>query len=214
MIGSLRGQLLDRTSESELLIEVGGLGYRVQVTPSTAASVGSAGSAGSAGSVGSVGSEVFLHTHHAVREDSDTLYGFTTIEERRVFESLISAHGVGPALALAILSVHAPAALRVAVAHDDLDALCLVPGVGRKTAARLVMELKSRLDVPSGDYASVVADGADASTPQAVHGDVRAALESLGYGPEEIHAVLVDAPPHGDAGALLRDALRRLASGD
>ena len=124
MIGSLRGQLLDRTSESELLIEVGGLGYRVQVTPSTAVSLGSAGS------------EVFVHTHHAVREDSDTLYGFATIDERRIFESLISAHGVGPALGLAILSVHGPVALRVAVAQDDLAALCLVPGVGRKTAAR------------------------------------------------------------------------------
>ncbi len=204
MIGSLRGQLLDRTSESELLIEVGGLGYRVQVTPSTAVSAGSAGS------------EVFVHTHHAVREDSDTLYGFATIDERRIFESLISAHGVGPALGLAILSVHGPAELRAAVARDDLAALCLVPGVGRKTAARLVMELKSRLDVPSGDYTGTPGDGggADASAPQAAHGDVRAALESLGYGPEEIHAVLVETPAQGDAGALLKDALRRLASGD
>ncbi len=202
MIGSLRGQLLDRTSESELLIEVGGLGYRVQVTPSTAVSVGS------------VGSEVFVHTHHAVREDSDTLYGFATIDERRVFESLIGAHGVGPALGLAILSVHGPAALRVAVAQDDLAALCLVPGVGRKTAARLLMELKSRLDIPSGDYAPEVADGADASTQMAAHGDVRAALESLGYGPEEIHAVLQEVPPQGDTSTLLKDALRRLASGD
>ncbi len=198
MIGSLRGQLLDRTSDSELLIEVGGLGYRVLVTPSTAASVGP------------VGTEVFVHAHHAVREDSDTLYGFTTIDERRIFESLISAHGVGPALGLAILSVHDPAALRAAVAHDDLAALCLVPGVGRKTAARLAMELKSRLDIPSGDYA----DGADASAPQTIHGDVRAALENLGYGPEEIHSVLVDLPAQGDTSALLKDALRRLASGD
>ncbi len=202
MIGSLRGQLLDRTSESELLIEVGGLGYRVQVTPSTAVSLGSAGS------------EVFVHTHRAVREDSDTLYGFATIDERRIFESLISAHGVGPALGLAILSVHGPAALCVAVAQDDLAALCLVPGVGRKTAARLVMELKNKLDIPSGDYAGALGDGADASTPQGTHSDVRAALESLGYGPEEIHAVLVDMPTEGDTSRLLRDALRRLASGD
>ncbi len=202
MIGSLRGQLLDRTSESELLIEVGGLGYRVQVTPSTAVSLGSAGS------------EVFVHTHHAVREDSDTLYGFATIDERRIFESLISAHGVGPALGLAILSVHGPVALRVAVAQDDLAALCLVPGVGRKTAARLVMELKSKLDIPSGDYAGVLGDGADASTRQGTQSDVRAALESLGYGPEEIHAVLVDIPAEGDTSLLLKDALRRLASRD
>ena len=198
MIGSLRGQLLDRSAESELLIEVGGLGYRVLVTPSTAVSVGA------------VGTEVFVHAHHAVREDSDTLYGFTTVDERRIFESLISAHGVGPALGLAILSVHDPAALRAAVAHDDLAALCLVPGVGRKTAARLVMELKSRLDIPAGDYAT----GEDAAAPQTIHGDVRAALENLGYGPEEIHAVLVEAPAQGDTSALLKDALRRLASGD
>ena len=197
MIGSLRGRLLDCSSESELLLEVGGVGYRVLVTPSTAASAGA------------VGTEVFVHAHHAVREDSDTLYGFTTVDERRVFESLIGAHGVGPALGLAILSVHDPAALRAAVAHDDLAALCLVPGVGRKTAARLVMELKSRLDIPAGDYAS----GADPPAPQTIHGDVRAALENLGYGPEEIHAVLAELPPQGDAGALLKDALRRLASG-
>lgn len=196
MIGSLRGQLLDRSSESELLIEVGGLGYRVLVTPSTAVSVGP------------VGAEVFVYAHHVVREDSDTLFGFTTVDERRIFESLISAHGVGPALGLAILSVHGPAALRAAVAHDDLAALCLVPGVGRKTAARLVMELKSRLDIPAGDHT----DGAEAAVPQTTHGDVRAALENLGYGPEEIHAVLAEAPSQGDTGALLKDALRRLAS--
>jgi len=143
MIGSLRGQLLERTSEAELLIEVGGLGYRVQVTPSVSASLGA------------VGGEVFVHTHHAVREDSDTLYGFSTIDERRVFESLISAHGVGPALGLAIMSVHGPTALRTAVAQDDLAALCLVPGVGRKTAARLVIELKSKLGVPAADSVGV-----------------------------------------------------------
>lgn len=198
MIGSLRGQLLDLSSESELLIEVGGLGYRVLVTPSTAASVGP------------VGSEVFVHAHRVVREDSDTLYGFTTVDERRLFESLIGAHGVGPALGLAILAVHGPAALRAAVAQDDIAALCLVPGVGRKTAARLVMELKSRLDIPSGDYA----DAADQPGPQAAHGDVRAALENLGYGPEEIHAVLKDLPAQGGTSDLLKDALRRLASRD
>ena len=201
MIGSLRGQLLERTSDTELLIEVGGLGYRVQVTPSTAVSLGSSGG------------EVFVHTHHAVREDSETLYGFATIDERSIFELLISAHGVGPALGLAILSVHGPTALRLAVAQDDLTALCLVPGVGRKTAARLVMELKSKLDLPSGDMVPIVGDGTAASAPGGPHSDVRAALESLGYGPEEIHAVLVDLPVEGDTSQLLRDALRRLASG-
>ena len=100
MIGSLRGRLLDRGPDGELLIEVGGVGHRVQVTPSTSVTIGE------------LDGEVFVHTHHAVREDSETLYGFATIAERRVFESLISAHGVGPALGLAILSVHGPDALR------------------------------------------------------------------------------------------------------
>ena len=75
------------------------------------------------------------------------------------------------------------------------------------------MELKSKLDIPSGDYAGALADGADASTPHRTHSDVRAALESLGYGPEEIHAVLIDMPTEGDTSRLLKDALRRLASG-
>lgn len=202
MIGSLRGRLLDRSADAELLIEVSGVGYRVQVTPSTAASFGADDA------------EVFVYTHQAVREDSETLYGFATLDQRQIFESLISAHGVGPALGLAILAVHKPLALRTAVAKDDLDALCLVPGVGRKTAARLLMELKTKLDIPSDDGISVSGDAADVSPKQRPHGDVRAALESLGYGPEEIHAVLVDMPVDGDPSELLKDALRRLASVD
>jgi Holliday junction DNA helicase RuvA len=201
MIGSLRGRLLDRGPDGELLIEVGGVGHRVQVTPSTSVTIGE------------VDGEVFVHTHHAVREDSETLYGFATITERRVFESLISAHGVGPALGLAILSVHGPDALRRAVAEDDVAALCLVPGVGKKTAARLVMELKSKLDLPEGEIAVPSGDSGQASASGNSRADVRTALEGLGYGADEIHAVLVDLPTEGDVGGLLKDALRRLASG-
>ena len=201
MIGSLRGRLLDRGPDGELLIEVGGVGHRVQVTPSTSVTIGE------------VDGEVFVHTHHAVREDSETLYGFATITERRVFESLISAHGVGPALGLAILSVHGPDALRRAVAEDDVAALCLVPGVGKKTAARLVMELKSKLDLPEGEIAVPSGDSGQASASGDSRADVRTALEGLGYGADEIHAVLVDLPTEGDVGGLLKDALRRLASG-
>jgi Holliday junction DNA helicase RuvA len=201
MIGSLRGRLLDRGPDGELLIEVGGVGHRVQVTPSTSVTIGE------------VDGEVFVHTHHAVREDSETLYGFATIAERRVFESLISAHGVGPALGLAILSVHGPDALRRAVAEDDVAALCLVPGVGKKTAARLVMELKSKLDLPEGEIAVPSGDSGQASASGDSRADVRTALEGLGYGADEIHAVLVDLPTEGDVCGLLKDALRRLASG-
>ncbi len=201
MIGSLRGRLLDRGPDGELLIEVGGVGHRVQVTPSTSVTIGE------------LDGEVFVHTHHAVREDSETLFGFATIAERRVFESLISAHGVGPALGLAILSVHGPDALRRAVAEDDVAALCLVPGVGKKTAARLVMELKSKLDLPEGEIIVPSGDGGQASAGGDSRADVRTALEGLGYGADEIHAVLVDLPTEGDVGGLLKDALRRLASG-
>ncbi|MFT5202796.1 MAG: Holliday junction DNA helicase RuvA [Candidatus Aldehydirespiratoraceae bacterium] len=201
MIGSLRGTLLDRSSDSELLVEVSGVGYRVQVTPSTSVMIGE------------IDREIFVHTHHAVREDSETLFGFATVDERRIFESLISAHGVGPALGLAILSVHGPDALRVAVAEDDVAALCLVPGVGKKTAARLVMELKSKLDLPDGPIITISEDGTTTSSAGGARADLRAALDGLGYAPDEIHAVLSDLPAEGETGVLLKEALRRLATG-
>ena len=103
--------------------------------------------------------------------------------------------------------------LRRAVAEDDVAALCLVPGVGKKTAARLVMELKSKLDLPEGEIAVPSGDGGQASAGGDSRADVRTALEGLGYGADEIHAVLVDLPAEGDVGGLLKDALRRLASG-
>lgn len=197
MIGSLRGALLDRSVGGEVLVEVAGLGYRVQAGPATAARLGD------------VGAEVFVWIHHHVREDADTLYGFAAKSERDAFEALLGAHGVGPALALAILSVHPPANLVRVLADDDVAALCLVPGVGKKTAARLLIELKSRLDVPVADGAPATGDGAGAA-PASARADVRDALAGLGYTPEEIAEGTRDLPD-GDAGALLKEALRRLA---
>ncbi len=200
MIGSLRGQLLSRSPDAELLVEVSGIGYRVQATPRTAAAAAQ------------MGSEVFLHVSHIVREDAQTLYGFSTLDERRTFEALVGARGVGPTLALSILAVHHPDALRRAVADDDVDMLCLVPGVGTKTAVRLLVELKSRLHLPEAgappgadDVAAVPTANDDART------DVRAALDGLGYGTEEIRGVLAELPAGDDAGRLLREALQRLA---
>jgi Holliday junction DNA helicase RuvA len=199
VIGSLRGTLLDRSATGEVLVEVGGVGYRVTVTPSTALRLAE------------VGREVFVHVHHHVREDAETLYGFTTIDERRAFEALLGAHGVGPSLALAILSVHEPDRLRIVLATDDLDALCLVPGVGRKTAQRLLVELKERLELPAGGVATSSATVMPGAGVPSALGDVRDALVGLGYGPDEIRAALADLPADGDPGALLRDALQRLA---
>ena len=200
MIGSLRGELLARSPDAELVVEVCGVGYRVQATPRTAAAAGG------------LGSEVFVHVSHIVREDAQTLYGFSTLDERRTFEALIGARGVGPSLALSILAVHHPDALRRAVATDDVDVLCLVPGVGPKTAVRLLVELKSRLDLPEVE-APPGTDGL-AAVPEAhdeARTDVRVALDGLGYGAEEIRGVLAELPAGDDAGLLLREALRRLA---
>ena len=199
MIGSLRGELLDNSGD-ELLVEVAGTGYRVQATPATIREVGE------------VGGTVFLHVHHHRREDAEQLFGFTGIDERRVFETLIGTHGVGPSLGLAILSVHSPLALRQVLASDDVAALCLVPGVGKKTAARLLVELKSRLQVPVGDAAGAAVAAVGTAEDGSVRTDVRDALAGLGYGADEISRVLTDLPDSADSSELLRQALQRLAA--
>ncbi len=198
MIGSLRGTLVDRSPRGEVVVEVSGVGYRATVAPGTLAALGQPGDA------------VLLHTHLHVREDALVLFGFATPDERDCFEALIGAHGVGPSLALAILSVHGPSDLRRALAEGDLDALTLVPGVGRKTAARLLIELKSRLDLPDLEPAAAAAmvNGSDRSA----RSDLREALAGLGYGTDEVGAVLRELPPEGAVEDLLRQALRLLAA--
>jgi Holliday junction DNA helicase RuvA len=207
MIGSLRGRMLERT-EQEAIVDVNGVGYRVLVSPSTAVALGG------------LGDEVLVHVHHHVREDAQTLYGFASAGERRCFEALLGAHGVGPALALAILSVHSPESLQRTLADDDIASLCLVPGVGRKTAARLLVELKSRFSAADIDLSKVAVNsngngngsgGALSETAPSVRADVRDALAGLGYGPDEIREALADVPDEGDVAMLLKQALQRLA---
>ncbi|MEI2639514.1 MAG: Holliday junction branch migration protein RuvA [Microthrixaceae bacterium] len=197
MIASLRGELIG-VSGLSAVIEVAGVGYRVQVTPSTLADLGP------------VGSAVFVHTHHHIREDTQTLFGFLDEDGREVFETLIGTHGVGPSLALAILGVHTPPSLRRVVADDDIAAMCLVPGVGKKTAQRLMIELKSRL--ADGDTgASVAASIATQSGSSDSRADVREALSGLGYGPDEIAAATADLDPSVDPSVGLRQALQHMA---
>jgi Holliday junction DNA helicase RuvA len=201
MIGSLRGRLIDRRTD-EVIVEVGGVGYAVVVAPTTAVALGD------------LGDEVFLWVHHHVREDAHTLYGFAERDERSTFTALIGAHGVGPSLALAILSVHPPAALARILAEDDIAALCLVPGVGKKTAARLLVELKARLQIPEDGLVPAAIGGNGAASavigPPSAHRDVRDALAGLGYSADEIRTAIAELPDEGDASNLLRDALRRL----
>jgi Holliday junction DNA helicase RuvA len=191
MIGSLRGTILDRAIGGELLVEVGGVGYRVAVPSGSVAAM-------------EPGGPVFLFTHLVVREDALSLYGFPDREQRDTFEALMSATGVGPKLALAILSVHKPSALRRAVIEGDIDALTLVPGVGKRTAQRLMIELAAKLGTTSPDPAGIE------SGPSA-RAEVRAALEGLGYGSEEVRFVLDTLPADGPVEVLLKEALKLLA---
>jgi Holliday junction DNA helicase RuvA len=201
IIGSLRGLLIDRLPGGEALVEVAGVGYRVQMP----------GRVGSR--LGSLGSELFLHIHHLIREDHQALYGFLTREDRDCFETVLGARGVGPALALNLLSIHPPAELARILAEDDLDALCLVPGVGKKTAARLIVELKARFDVEvwrSASLPGAAGAGGDGIGDDGARVRVRQALAQLGYAPEEIRGAL-DGQTATEESELLRSALRRIA---
>ncbi|HUF83402.1 MAG TPA: Holliday junction branch migration protein RuvA [Acidimicrobiia bacterium] len=191
MIGSVRGSVLERSATGEVLVEVGGVGYRL-LAPASALPALAPGAA------------AFLFAHLHVRDDAMVLYGFPTREERDTFEVLVGATGVGPKLALAILSVHSPGALQRALLDDDVDALTLVPGVGKRTAQRLLVELKARLDVP--DFESV-----EAAAPPTARAEVRGALAGLGYEPDEIRDVLAQLEDDGPVEDLLRDALKLLA---
>ncbi len=195
MIGSLRGTVLERTDEGTVLVEVGGVGYLVSVTPRALGEL-------------EPGSPAFLYVHHHIREDTQTLFGFLHRDERATFQVLINTHGIGPALALAILATHSPSALVDIVATTDLGALTLVPGVGKKTAERLLIELRNRLNLPMLDPVPVGGGGGGSTAI----GDVREALSGLGYAPEEIRDALRELPSTSDASTLLRDALKLLGA--
>jgi Holliday junction DNA helicase RuvA len=193
VIGSVRGDVLERTLAGEVLVEAAGIGYRVLVPVSAVPAL-------------EPGAHVFLFTHQHVRDDALILFGFPTRDERDTFEALITASGVGPKLALAILSVHSPSSLRRCLAEDDLDSLVSVPGVGKRTAQRLLVDLKARLSVPDIDLTAV-----RGSTPPSVRGEVRDALVGLGYGNDEVREVFGQLGEDGTVEELLRDALRLLA---
>ena len=193
MIGSLRGSVLERTTDSTVLLEVNGVGYLVTVSHRTLAEL-------------EPSTNTFLYVHHHIREDNQTLYGFVTREERGTFQVLIGAHGIGPALAMAVLATHPPLALVDIVASNDTAALSLVPGVGKKTAERLIVELRDRLSIPVLENAGAI--GAQNS----VVADVREALTGLGYGTDEVRDVLRDLSGETDSSSLLREALKALGA--
>jgi len=193
VIGSLRGTVLERTLTGEVLVEVGGVGYRVLVPLSAVGAL-------------EPGTSAFVYTHQHVRDDALTLYGFATRDERETFEALITASGVGPKLALAILSVHSPPSLRRCLAEDDVDSLVSVPGVGKRTAQRLLVDLKARVVVTDLDLAAVTG-----TTAPKARAEVHDALTGLGYSGEEVREVFAQLGDDGTVEDLLRDALRALA---
>lgn len=192
MIGSLRGDILERDLDGSVLIEVGGVGYVVHVSARALAEM-------------EPGTTAFLYVHHHIREADQQLFGFLSRDERVTFQTLIGTHGVGPALGMAIIATHPPSALVDIVANQDVASLTLVPGVGKKTAERLLVELKSRLSVP-------VLAGAGGEAGGSAMADVREALSGLGYGDTEIRDTLREMSTTGDAATLLRDALKALGA--
>ncbi len=187
------------------VIEVGGVGMAVQCAPNTLSGL-------------RVGEHARLATSLVVREDSLTLYGFVNEDERQVFELLQTASGVGPRLAQAMLAVHSPEALRRAVARGDEKALTAVPGIGKRGAQRLLLELAGRLGEPAGPGASGSPTGAVAPAPWS--GQLHAALVGLGYSAREAEEAVAAVTPAAEAATaegaapqvsqLLRAALRTL----
>src|SRR5256884_9393905 len=181
VIAAIRGRVIARGTD-HVVVETSGLGYKVYVPRQPSRD------------------EVLLHTHHTVREDDEALYGFETREELALFEMLISVSGVGPKAGLAILSVARPAEIAGAIASGDTAALARAPGVGKKTAERLIVDLKGKIGRVAG---LPVTAGA-----LTVEDDAHAALVALGYTPSEATTALRDAPSKGGA-----TTEKRLAAG-
>lgn len=204
MIAFVAGRVASLAPDGAV-VEVGGVGLALQCTPGTLAGL-------------RVGDTAHLPTSLVVREESLTLYGFADEDERVVFELLQTASGVGPRLAQAMLAVHAPDALRRAVASDDLGALTLVPGIGKKGAQRIVLELRDRLGAPTGSGGA----GQARSAPRAQWRDqLHDALLGLGWSAREADEAVAQTAPladealaagtEPDIAALLRTALRSLS---
>lgn len=189
MIGRIRGLVVSRVPGT-VVLEAGGLGYEIAITPRGLSELPA------------LGEEAVIHTHLHVREDQQALYGFPSESERDIFRVLLGASGVGPKLAMAIVATLPPAELRRAVGSDDVSALEAVPGVGKRTAQKLILELRPRLELGDGELPG---DGDGAGLAE-----VRAALESLGFGAPEIRDALQGVAADGTTEQVLQRALQAL----
>ena len=187
MISRLRGVLAAKHAE-RVVLDVGGVGYEIAVTPRGLLDLPG------------IGEDAVVHTHLHVREDQMALFGFPAEDQRDLFRLLLGVAGVGPKVALAILGTMTPDELRRAVLTEDAAALTAVPGIGKRSAQKLMLELRPKLDLPDAD---LPASGS-------ALGEVREALEGLGYQSAEIRAALQEVPSDLPVEELLRRALQQL----
>ena len=173
MIASLRGQVT-AVGEDAIVVEVGGVGYSVHVPTSVR------------NEVMHIGQPIVLHTHLIVRENLLALYGFFTAEEEELFSTLLGVSGIGPRTAMAVLTTFSPETLRGAIAQGDASALTRIPGIGRKTAERLMLDLRDRIDVTSSVLPGAPIDQAEV--------DVINALTALGYSLAEARGAVDSIP--------------------
>ena len=193
MIGFIRGKLVVKTPP-HLTVDVGGVGYDIEAPMSTFYTLPA------------LGSEVRLLTHLVVREDAHILYGFGTQEERTLFRNLLKVSQIGPKIALSILSGVSVEGFATLVKLQDSAALTRIPGVGRKTAERVLMEMKDRLDALN----EATVSGAVPMTPASTEGEAWTALVALGYKPAEVTAML---KPLAGSGGSTEDLIRRALQG-
>lgn len=192
MIGSLRGRLAGKMPP-HVLVECGGVGYELETPMSTFFGLPD------------TGKEVFLHTHLVVREDAHVLFGFSTVEEKQLFRALLRVSGVGARIALAVLSAMSVRDFERCVRHEDTAMLTKVPGIGRKTAERLIIEMRDRL----GKGAPVPATAGRLAASDA-RSEAFDALVALGYKPAEVNRLLGDIEVAGkSAEDIIRLALRQ-----
>lgn len=197
MIGRIAGTLIEKTPP-ELLVDVGGIGYEILASMSTIYELPQ------------IGQNVILHTHFQVKEDAQSLYGFATKDERALFRILIKVNGIGPKMALSVLSSMNPQELISAVQESQIDSLTKVPGVGKRTAERLVVELRDKLGSAAKQDLFT-----ERSVVTQVQTDPRqeaeAALISLGYKPQEAARMIAKLPKdESDSESLIKAALKSM----
>ena len=191
MIGSIRGRLLEK-NPPQILVETNGVGYEIDVPMSTLYNLPD------------IGAEVFLYTHYVVREDAELLFGFSTKAERSLFRLLIRISGIGPKIALSILSGISASILAQAVSQAEPGLLTRIPGVGKKTAERIVLELKGKIDTVVGS--------ADSQTPTSgAKADIIIALVSLGYSEREALQAVKGLAADVTVNDGIREALKALS---